>query len=134
MDPILSKIIPTALFLLFIFLSGFWLSRSGKPYKPFIFNIHKLIGLAAGIFLGVTVHQVNKAAPLEPAQIACVAVTISIFVVNVADGGLVSIDAEGGLKNASQALRTAIGRVHKLFPYLAALSTAITLYLLLFAV
>jgi len=29
---------------LIMFLSGFWLSRTGKPYGTFIFTIHKLIG------------------------------------------------------------------------------------------
>lgn len=45
-----SGVVGTGLLFLFIFLSGFWLSHSGKPYNTLIFTIHKLIGLAAGVF------------------------------------------------------------------------------------
>jgi hypothetical protein len=41
------RVVSAGLFFLFIFLSGFWLSRTGKPYSGIILTIHKLIGLAA---------------------------------------------------------------------------------------
>jgi hypothetical protein len=126
-----SRIVSAGLFFLFIFLSGFWLSRSGKPYNAIIFNIHKLIGLAAGIFLVVTVYRIHKAVPLGPVQIAALVVTVLIFVATVAAGGLASIDAAGNLGNINQSIRAAIPTLHKIFPYLAVLSTAATLYLLL---
>ncbi|MBN2388030.1 MAG: hypothetical protein JXB85_13515 [Anaerolineales bacterium] len=126
-----TKIVSTGVFFLFIFLSGFWLSRTGKPYSGLIFNIHKLIGLAAGVFLIVTVVQVHKTMPFRPVQIAALTTSMLIFVALVAAGGLQSIEATGGLANASQSVRNSIALVHKVFPYLAVLSTAVTLYLLL---
>jgi len=54
MDSVQWKVVGAGLFFLFIFLSGIWLSRSGKPLNGLILNIHKLISLAAGIFLIVT--------------------------------------------------------------------------------
>ena len=111
-----------SLFFLFIFLSGFWLSRSGKPYNALIFNIHKLIGLATGVFLSLTVSQVHRAAPLGPLEINAVVVTALIFVGTVAAGGLSSID---------RPMPSAISIMHKLFPYITVLSSAVTLYLLL---
>jgi len=131
MDTTLLKIVSASLFFLFIFISGFWLSHSGKPYSSLIFNIHKLIGLAGGIFLGVTVFQAHKVTPLGPAQISAVVITVLLLVINIAAGGLISIEAAGDLKSINKAMRTAISRIHKIFPYLAVLSTAITLYLLL---
>jgi hypothetical protein len=38
------------LFLLTV-LSGFWLLKTGKPYRTGIFNIHKLIALGASILI-----------------------------------------------------------------------------------
>jgi hypothetical protein len=123
MGTIQLKVIGAGLFFLFIFLSGFWLSRSGKPYSPVLFNIHKLIGLATGIFLIITVYQVHQVTLLRPAQVAAIAVSVLLFAADVAAGGLLSID---------KPMPSAIARVHKVFPYLIALSTAATLYLLLF--
>jgi hypothetical protein len=47
------------LFSLFLFLSGFWLSRSGKPYNGIIFNIHKLIALTAVVLFVITLYRTN---------------------------------------------------------------------------
>jgi hypothetical protein len=122
MDTIQLRVIGAGLFFLFIFLSGFWLSRSGKPYSAIIFNIHKLIGLAAGVFLVMTVYQIHQVAPLGPVEITAIVVTVLFFVGTVTAGGLLSID---------KPMPAAISMMHKLFPYLTALSTAVTLYLLL---
>jgi hypothetical protein len=131
MSTTLSKIIGAGLFFVFIFISGFWLSRSGKPYRSLIFNVHKLIGLAAGIFLIVTVVRSGQASPLRPAEGAALVVTVLLFVGLVVAGGLLSVFDSGGLANAGQAVRNAIKAAHHVLPYLATLSTAATLYLLL---
>jgi hypothetical protein len=127
-----SKMLTTGLFFVFVFLFGFWLSRSGKPYNSLIFNFHKLIGLAMGIFLVVTVYRANKASPINPFEILVLAGTVLIFIILVTAGGLLSIEAAAGLKDASPSIKTAITLTHQVFPYLALLSTAGTLYLLLF--
>jgi hypothetical protein len=116
------RVVGVGLFFVFIFLSGYWLSRSGKPYNVIIFNIHKLIGLAAGVFLIMTVYQVHQAAPLGPVEIIAIVVTVLSFVATVIAGGLLSID---------KPMPAAISMMHKLLPYVAVLSTAVTLYLLL---
>ena len=119
------------IFFLFILLSGFWLSRSGKPYNGLIFNIHKLIGLGAGIYLVRTVYMTHQAAPLSPTQWAAIIVTVLLFLFAVAAGGLLSILADGGLENMGQPQQRAIKFVHKVTPYLIVGSTAVTLYLLI---
>jgi len=60
-----SKVVITGLFFVFVFLLGFWLSRSGKPYNSLIFNFHKLIGLAMGVFLIVTFYRVHQTVPFS---------------------------------------------------------------------
>jgi hypothetical protein len=127
-----SKIITTALFFIFIFLFGFWLSRFGKPYNGLIFNSHKLIGLAMGIFLIVTVYQVHKISSFSPVETLSIGVTVLIFIILVAAGGLLSIQAASDLENTSKSMVNVITAIHRVLPYLAVLSTAGTLYLLLF--
>lgn len=126
----IPTIIATGLFFLFVFLSGYWLTKMGKPYGSFPFNIHKLIGLAAGIFLIVTVYRRIRVAPLDSREIAVLAATVLIFILTVIAGGLLSAEDSGSLKNLPQPAMTAISVAHKVFPYLALLSLAATLFLL----
>lgn len=127
-----QKIMITGLFFAFVFLFGFWLSRSGKPYNSLIFNIHKLIALALGVFLIATVYRAYQTAPFSPVDIIVIAVTVIIFISLVVAGGLLSIEAAGDLQNLNQSVSIAISVIHKGLPYFAVLSTAATLYLLLF--
>jgi heme A synthase len=113
--------VKTSLFFLLIFLSGFWLRHSGKPYGVVQFNLHKLIGLAAGIFLAVTVYRVHQRSPLGPAELAVVAVTVLLFVTNVIAGGLLSL---------TRPVPVALAAIHRIFPYLTVSSAALTLLLL----
>jgi hypothetical protein len=122
MDTDQLRVVVTGLSFVFIFLSGYWLSRSGKPYSAIVFNIHKLVGLAIGVFLIMTVRQVHQVAPLGLADIIAIVVTVLLFVGVVAAGGLLSVD---------KPMPVAVSMVHKLLPYVAVLSTAVTLYLLL---
>ena len=122
----------TGLFFVAIFGFGFWVSRAGKPYNTLLFNLHKLIGLAAGIYLIRMVYLAHQETPMNALQLGVIAFTFVIFVVLVIAGGLLSAEAEGSLKNVSPALLRAITVVHHVFPYLAVASTGGVLYLLLF--
>jgi hypothetical protein len=116
-----SNLVSTGLFFLFIFLSGFWLSRKGRPYHMLIVTVHKLIGLAAGIYLGLTVYRIHQATPLSRVQITAVVVTILFFAVNVATGSLLS---------TNKPMPEAVSTINKLFPYLTVVTTLVTIYLL----
>ena len=128
----LAEIMITVLFFAFVFLLGYILSRTGKPYNALIFNFHKLIGLAMGIFLIVTVYQALHIEPFSPIQILSLAITMGTFIILVAAGGLLSIEASGDLKSISQAAIAVISTIHKVLPYLALLATAGSFYLLFF--
>jgi hypothetical protein len=116
------RVIGVGCFFLFIFLSGYWMGRFEKPYPTLIFNIHKLIGLAAGIFLIVTVNRLNQVSPLVSQEVIAILVTILCFLLLVAAGGLISIE---------KPMPVIFSLVHKVFPYITVLSTGITLYLLI---
>jgi hypothetical protein len=110
------------LFLVFIILSGLWLSHTGKPINVFIMTIHKLISLAAVVYLVFTVYRIHQAVPLSPVEIVASAVTLLFFIVMIATGGLLS---------TAKPLPGLILKVHQIMPYLVIFSTAATLYLLL---
>lgn len=115
-------VIGVGLAFVLIFVTGILLWRSGKPFSTALITIHKLVGIAAGIWLGVIVNQARQAAPLGGGAIAAIVVTVLFFVVIVAAGGLLSID---------KPMPVAVRRLHQVVPVLAVLATAGMLVLLL---
>jgi hypothetical protein len=122
MSPSPIRIAISALFFLFIFLSGFWLSRLGKPLNTALFTIHKLIALGAVVFLAVTIYNIQKTAPLSQAQMILSAAAALCFVATFATGGLLSVD---------KVMPVIVLRLHQVAPYLTLLSTSAALYLIL---
>ena len=122
MGTIQSSVVGAGLFFLFIFLSGIWLSRSGKPLNGIVLTIHKLISLAAVVFLAITIYQVNQAADLSALGLIAGAVTGLFFL-----GAIIT----GGLLSTGKPMPAAILAAHQAAPFLAVLSTAVTLYLVL---
>jgi hypothetical protein len=104
-----------------VFVSGFGLSRSGNPYPSIKFNMHKLLGLAAGIFWGSIVFQAHQISPILPRVVFAGAVTGVLFVCTVIAGGLLSI---------TRPMPSWVKVMHKLFPYLILFSAGVTLYLI----
>jgi hypothetical protein len=109
------------LFFLFIFLSGIWLSRSGKPLNGLILNIHKLIGLAFGVLIILTLVRMNQATALDGIEWAAVAATGLLFAGTVVFGGLLS---------TGKPMPAVVLRLHQVMSVLTVLATAAGLYLL----
>ena len=116
------RAVVAGLFFVFIFLSGIWLSRAGRPLNVGISTVHKLIGLAAGVFLLATIYQRNQVVPLGATEWVAIVVTGLCFLGTVASGGFLSSD---------KPMPVAVLRVHQILPVLTALSSGITLYLAL---
>jgi hypothetical protein len=116
-----SKLATTAVLFLLIFLSGFWISRSGKPYPMLVFTLHKLTGLGVLIFLALKFFQSRQIAPLTTLQIGIAAFAALCFITMIVTGGLSSVD---------KAMPDAIRKVHQIIPYLTVASAGISLYLL----
>jgi hypothetical protein len=115
-------VVGAGFFFLVIFLSGIRLSRSGRPFNGIILTIHKLISLAAAVFLVVTIYQMNQVATLGAIELAAGVVTGLLFLGTGISGGLLSTD---------QPKPRAILTMHRIAPFLTVFSTAVTLYLLL---
>ncbi|MBN1889190.1 MAG: hypothetical protein JW850_14450 [Thermoflexales bacterium] len=122
MSTIQSRVLGAGVAFCFIFLSGFWLGRSEKPYHVLLLNVHKLIGLAVFVFFVVTIYQMNKTTALSALELAAGVVTGLFFIGTIISGGLVTID---------KPWPAVVSTMHKLLPWLTALSTAVTSYLLL---
>jgi hypothetical protein len=116
------KAVGVGLAFLFILGTGIWLSRVGRPHSSALVNVHKLIGLAAAVFILWTLIQSHRAAPLAAGEWIAGVVTGVLFLATGVTGGLVSLE---------KTMPAVVVRVHQIAPYLTALSTGVTLYLLL---
>lgn len=110
-----------ALFYLIVLLSGFWLSRSGKPFGGVIFNIHKLVSLAGVALFVFTMYRTDGVAELSAVGLVAGLVT---------SVSLLALIATGGLLSTGKRMPALIQKLHHTIPYLALVSTAVTLYLL----
>ena len=117
-----AQAIIAGIFFLLIFLSGIWLSRKGRPLNAGISALHKLISLAAGIFLLVTSYQRSRLIPLNTIEWVAILVTGLCFMGTVASGGVLSSD---------EPKPAAVLRVHQIVPVLTLLSSAATLFFVL---
>jgi hypothetical protein len=109
------------LFFLVIFASGFWLSRSGKPYNGILFNVHKLIALGALVLFVMTLYRTNQADALRVAELIAALVTGLLALTLLVTGGLSSIE---------KPMPEFVVTLHHIAPYLAVISTGVTLFLL----
>jgi hypothetical protein len=105
-----------------IFISGFWLTFTGKPYNGIILTVHKLISLAALVFLGYLLYRVHQGAGLSTVVIIASVFTAIFFIALIATGGMLSSD----LPPSSLVLL-----LHFVLPYLTVVSSGVMLYFLL---
>ena len=122
MGAIGSRVAGAGLSAVFVFISGFWLSRSGKPYNGVVVTIHKLISLAAAFLLGTVIYPASRAVALQPIELTAVVVTGLAFLVTIISGGLLSTD---------KPMPGITSTMHKITPYLTALFAAVVLVLVL---
>ncbi|HWQ46219.1 MAG TPA: hypothetical protein VN376_05090 [Longilinea sp.] len=122
MNSNLSKVLITAGLFLVIFILGYVMNRSGKPYSVLLLTVHKLASLGILVYLIVTAVQLNKVSPLTGLELTAVIAAVVFFVAAIVTGGLVSVD---------KPMPDFVSWLHKIIPYLALLSSAASFYLLL---
>jgi hypothetical protein len=122
MSTVQLRVVGAGISFLFIFLSGIWLSRSGKPFNSVVLTIHKLVSLAAAVLLIVTIYKTSQVATLGATGLFAGVVTGLLFLGTGIAGGLLSTD---------KPVPAAISWMHRITPFLTVLSTAVTQYLLL---
>lgn len=121
MDALLKFIVPVILFLVTIFF-GVWLSRVGKPYNGFIFNVHKLIALGAVIVVVVQFSRLLGGAD---------ALGLAIVGLAVAAICVVALFVSGALMSADKGNYALMRIIHKIVPGVVVVALALAVYELL---
>jgi hypothetical protein len=86
----LSKFIAPGILLLLTLAFGIWLSLSGKPYNGILFNIHKLIALAAVVVTAIQFYQMLKRTPLQMPPLAMIVIAGLCVLVLFFSGAMIS--------------------------------------------
>jgi hypothetical protein len=121
MSAISTKFLLCGILFLVTVLTGVWLSRSGKPLNTLIVTLHKLIALGTVVYTIVTIYPLAQNVEIGP--LGWGAVGISGLMV-------IALFASGALLSSGKPLQSAILTIHKIAPFLSAISTALILYLL----
>jgi hypothetical protein len=122
MTSFVMRLVTTGLIFLMILPSGYLLTRIGKPYPMLLITVHKLAGVAAGVYLVVSLLPHYQAGELRPLAIAVLIITVACFLVLVVSGSLLSAERE---------FPSQFKVLHKVFPYLTVLASLLLLMLAL---
>jgi hypothetical protein len=118
---ILSKFFTPGIIFLLTLVSGIWLSNSGKPLNTIIFNIHKLIALAAVVVTSVQIYKIFNNTDVQPLIIILAIITGLCVIALFATGALMSL----GKLNYDVVLT-----IHRIALILLVISMALIVYLL----
>ena len=116
------KLTASAILLLLTILSGIWLSNLGRPLNGWIFNIHKLIGLAGVIFMGMAIHNLCKTVENSGIIISLIIISGLFFLALFITGAFLSFE-----KPPPGIVKV----IHTVFPVPAIISAIVLIYLLI---
>ncbi len=115
------KIIITVFVFMIIFLSGFWLGKSEKPYNVIVLTIHKLVSVGIIIFIVITCYQFYKVDALNTLELILGLSLILIFLGAIVSGGLLSTD---------KSIPSFVLVLHRVSSFVSVLLTGMLIFLL----
>lgn len=116
-----SKMMYCGLGFVITLISGFILSKSGRPLNSAIFTVHKLIAVGTVILIGVSIRDLYKVIDVQTLYPVMIVITGLFFLALVVSGALLSFDKLAVLP---------VLRIHQIMPLLALAFATITVYLL----
>ena len=124
MSDSISIIATIGVLFLIKFLSGIWLSRSGRPLNGIVLTVHKIVSLLIVVLIAITVRRLRQGIAVSAVETSAIVITGLFFLSAVVSGGLLS---------TGKPTPAVVGTVHKVTPLLAVLSTATLIYLVAWA-
>jgi len=92
------------LFLLII-ISGIWLAKTGRPYQPAMFNVHKLVSLATIALTGIVLYGILKTT--QGSSVVFVLLMIAVLF-------LLALIVTGGMLNLEKPYYNALRTIHRI--------------------
>jgi hypothetical protein len=101
--------------------TGIRLQKSGRPVSSAQLNLHKLIALGTVALITMIIRRIYPASGGDPTTVAVIILAGLLFLLAVITGGLVSLEKPPPF----------VKGIHKAMPFLTALFTLLSIYLLL---
>ena len=86
----LTRLLPPISLFILTLASGMWLSRLGRPYRPFLFNSHELVALRSVVLFGIQINQTLKSGGISVLSWTLVELIILAVIAMFASGSLLS--------------------------------------------
>jgi hypothetical protein len=104
-----------------IFVSGFWLVSSGKPYSAVLLAVHKLMSVGLVVLMVVTILNINRQNPLAPEVFILSLFAGLFFLAAIISGGLLSMD---------KTMPSFVLLLHRITPFITILAVTVVFYLI----
>lgn len=114
-------IFPIILFVLTL-ASGFWVSKTGKPYHTGIFTLHKLLALAAVVLAVILITGLLKTSP---------SLRLIIALLVLAALSVAGLFATGALMSIQKSVGSTWLLIHRVSPFVLAGSTLSAILMLI---
>jgi hypothetical protein len=101
--------------------SGIWLRNSERPISSALLNLHKLIALGTVALVVMIIRRIYLTNGADQIAVAMIILAGLLFLLAVITGGLVSLEKPLPFMKG----------IHKTMPFLTALFTLLSIYLLL---
>ena len=121
METIKIKIAFTGILIVLSIISGIWLHRKERPLNAIIFNMHKLISLAAIVLIVITVIAFNKNVDLRSTDFMLIALTALFLILLVVTGGILSLD---------KPVNFILLNIHRILTFFIVVSCLVTYFML----
>lgn len=123
MDTISSKLIAAGILALLTLLSGWIVSRAGKPQNIWLVSIHKLIAIGTVVILVMAVNQLLKTTDGKTTlAITVMVLSAALFLALIASGAF--------LTREEMELPAFVLKIHQVAPLLALAGSSLTVFLL----
>jgi hypothetical protein len=100
---------------------GFWLSRRGKPYNGLLFNVHKLVALAAVILSVMVLYRLLKVLDLA---------TLTILLLVTAASSVITLFVSGAFMSANLGEYRVMKLIHNISPFILVIAMGSMFFLL----
>ena len=77
---------------LIIIVTGLVMAKSGKPYNPVLFNIHKLISLATVLLGGIWVYNLAGSMDKDSLLITLIVAAMVLYILLFITGGMLNLE------------------------------------------
>ena len=114
-----SKYIITGALYLLMFATGVVLTKKGKPYNMAVSAVHKLVSVAAIVFMVLTIIQLEKISGISAMQWVMIVVIGFFFIIAIGTGGFLA-----GHNEAPKPIVV----LHKIAPLIVLVLSFVSLY------